>query len=137
MSKKINLENVNLEKIPSCLRVTKPIIRTDSDGNVFLEFECKNFGKYPIYNLKSQLRFYDNQDNFIGFEQDEHEDYIDVNKRWALGLYAEAPDNTSYATVEIVAKQESVLYRLKNYSEIVLASIGLIVFGALLVRLLS
>lgn len=77
-------------------------IRKDKE-EVWYELELENDCSKKIYNIKAQLRFYDKYGEFLGFEEDTHDAYLEPYRRVALAIYAIPPAETHQTRLTIDA----------------------------------
>ncbi|MCF6319547.1 MAG: hypothetical protein L3J83_09785 [Proteobacteria bacterium] len=121
----MNIEDITVEYLSPHVTILHSIIRNQKD-EVWYELELKNTCNKRIWGIKAQLKFYDAKDNFLGFEFDEHEQYLVADRNLALSLSADVPVNTQYAklTIDAVKEEQETVFQ-KYFIEILVLSIVL------------
>lgn len=119
----MNIEDITVEYLSPHIKILHSVIRNEKD-EMWYELELKNICNKRIWGVKSQLKFYDATDNFLGFGFDEHEQYLVAGRNLALGISADAPENTKYAklTIDAVKEEQETLFQ-KHFIEILVLSI--------------
>lgn len=98
----IKKEDISIEYISPHIKTVGSVVRVDKEEHWY-EMELENDCSEKIFNIKAQLRFYDKLGNFIGFEEDTHEAYLEPHCRVALAVFAIAPAETDQIRLTIDA----------------------------------
>ena len=124
----MKIEDITVEYKSPYIDMLHSLIRKDEDEEWY-ELEIKNIHRTRIWGIKAQLKFYDSNDNFLGFEYDEHEQYLLPNRSLALGMSATIPENTEYAKLTIDAvKEEQETFFQTYFIELLVFSIAVFAF---------
>ncbi len=124
----MKIEDVTVEYLSPHVTILHSVMRNEKDERRY-ELELKNTCNKRILGVKSQLKFYDAKDNFLGFEFDEHEQYLVADRNLALSISVNVPENTQYAklTIDAVKEEQETLFQ-KYFIEILVLSIMVFAF---------
>lgn len=116
----MKVEDIIIEYKSPYIAILHSLIRED-ESDLTYEIEIKNTQNKRIWGIKAQLKFYDAQDVFLGFDFDENEQYLPANRNLALGIPANPPENTKYAklTIDAVEEEEEETVYQKYLIEII------------------
>jgi len=117
------VSDISTEYISPYLKLRGSVMRTDDEGNWY-ELELENISIARVWGIKVQLKFYNKLGEFIGFEEDTHESYLEPSRKTALSIYAKPPADYDQASLTIDATvEEKEGEGIKDY----LVAIGLLV----------
>ncbi len=103
--KDLQLSHIAHEHISPALEILHAVVRDDGDDRWY-ECELKNISEQRIWGIKAQLKFFDQAGTFLGFEEDEHEPYLEPGRTLALSIYAIPPAGSSEARMTLDATVE-------------------------------
>lgn len=101
----ITKEDVATEYLSPHINIVGIAVRKEKEENWY-EIELENNCLRNVFNIKAQLRFYDKFGEFLGFEEDTHEAYLEPNRRVALAIYAVPPAKTEQIRLTIDAMSD-------------------------------
>ncbi len=101
----IKEKDISIEYVSQHIHVVGSVIREDKKDHWY-EIELENDCSERIFSIKAQLRFYNKSGEFIGFEEDTHEAFLEPYRRVALAIFAIPPKETSQIRLTIDATAE-------------------------------
>ncbi len=127
--------DIVIEYIKPEIKILGSVLRADGEGNWY-EMELENVSSARIWGIKAQLRFYDKHSEFIGFEVDDHDSFVEPNRKIALAVFADAPAETAQVRLTIDATVEESDSATKD-SWIAVGVLVLMVAGVIVYKLIT